>query len=134
MEIRQNFVSSNSAEVGSLDVSPIPAKNYNIDNYEIVKQLGNGMSGTVYLTTFENKNYALKIQHILTEKLIPGSSDWREIVFSEKFGNKYPDQFMKLYTYDIINNHLKLLKSPIYIKESIPNSVIKKSRKDAYKK
>ena len=37
-------------------------------------------------------------------------------------------------TYDIINNHLKLLKSPIYIKESIPNSVIKKSRKDAYKK
>jgi len=36
--------------------------------------------------------------------------------------------------FDIINNHLKSLNSPIYIKETIPQSIIKKSRKESKKK
>jgi len=46
--------------------------------------------------------------------------------------NKKP--FIKMSDHDIINNHLKSSKSPIYIKETISPSIIKKSRKDAYKK
>ena len=34
---------------------------------------------------------------------------------------------------NLINNHLKSTDSSIYIVEKIPQSVIKKSRKDAYK-
>ena len=36
--------------------------------------------------------------------------------------------------YDIICNHFKSLNSAFYVKESIPQSIIKKSKRDAHKK
>ena len=35
---------------------------------------------------------------------------------------------------DIVNNHLKSTGSSLYVVEKIPQSIIKKSKKDAFKK
>jgi len=77
-----------------------------INNFKIIKELGRGMNGTVFLVEYHKKYYALKINKILPEnvKYNIKSDTWREINFSIKFANKYPDQFMKLYFYDIIDN------------------------------
>jgi hypothetical protein len=77
-----------------------------INKFKIIKELGHGMIGTVFLAKYKNKKYALKIEHILEEDRKKSSSSqiWREIFFSTKFANKYPEQFIKLYSYDIIDN------------------------------
>lgn len=75
-------------------------------NYEIIAELGHGMFGTVYKIKYKDKYFAMKIEHILDsdkEKNIK-SSIWRELVFSEKFANKYRDQFMQMYYYDFIDS------------------------------
>lgn len=76
-------------------------------NYSIIKELGYGMFGNVYLIKnfSNNKRYALKIQHVEKKDLNQNkkSSIWREINFSLKFANNYPTQFIKLYEYDFIN-------------------------------
>lgn len=76
-----------------------------INKFEIIKELGHGMIGTVFLAKYKDKEYALKIEHILEKDIekSKSSSVWREISFCEKFSNKYPDQFIKLYSYDIID-------------------------------
>lgn len=77
-----------------------------INKFKIIKELGHGMIGTVFLAKYKNKKYALKIEHILKEDIKKSSSSpiWREIFFSKKFANKYPEQFIKLFSYDIIDN------------------------------
>jgi hypothetical protein len=83
-----------------------------MDNKYIIKKLGNGMSGTVFLVSDGTTEYALKIEKI-PEKYAKDynknilnlqSRDLREIEFSLNFANKYPEQFIYLYAYDIINN------------------------------
>jgi serine/threonine protein kinase len=78
----------------------------NIDNLEIKNELGSGMYGTVYLAEYNNKEYALKIEHVIEKDLNKNikSPVWREIDFYNKFAKKYPTQFMKLYSYDFIEN------------------------------
>jgi len=81
-----------------------------INKLKIEKKLGSGMAGAVFLVSSTKKNekkeYALKIEKI-SEKYIDSnlkSRDWREIEFSINFANKYPEQFIYLYKYDIIKN------------------------------
>lgn len=80
----------------------------NIDNFELKNKLGSGMFGTVYLATYKNrkKNYAIKIEKIAKDniKYNINTQDWREIEFSIKFANKYPDQFITLYTFDVVDD------------------------------
>jgi len=80
-----------------------------MNDYKIIKKLGNGMIGTVYLVKKKNVKYALKIEHILDKDAKKNfkASIWREIDFCLKFGNKHPDQFIELIEYDIIDecNH-----------------------------
>ena len=76
-----------------------------LSNYKIIKELGYGIFGNVYLikNKTENKKYALKIQHVekkdinLNNKSNNKSSIWREINFSLNFANKYPSQYVKLW-------------------------------------
>lgn len=77
-----------------------------IDDLKIINELGRGMNGTVYKCEWNNKFYALKIEKILEKDITKNinSKPWREIEFSEIFGKLYPDQFMKIYNYDIVNN------------------------------
>ena len=81
---------------------------YDLNKCKIIKELGHGMFGTTYLVELNSKKYALKIEKItefnVFQKFNTKYQEWREIIFSEKFGNKYPEQFIKLYTWDIINN------------------------------
>ena len=55
--------------------------------YKIIKELGYGMIGTVYLIETQEKNYALKIENVLETDLIESSQSriWREINFCLKF-------------------------------------------------
>ena len=89
-----------------------------IDDYKIIRKIGFGMRGTVYLVSKKdnpNKKYAMKIEHILESdiKKDPNSSVWKEIDFSKKLGNKYPDQFISLLEYDIINDCKHIQKYPL---------------------
>lgn len=73
---------------------------------EIIKELGHGMFGTTYKIKENGKYYALKIEHILESDLIENleSPQWREIKFAQHMNKLYKDQFMKLYSYEIIDN------------------------------
>jgi serine/threonine protein kinase len=100
----------------------------NIDNFKLQKKLGAGMVGTTYLAEYKNKKYALKIEKISEKNLKKNLStrDWRDIEFSETFANKYPDQFIYLYTYDIINNCSHIQEYPDNkIPSYLPKYVIK---------
>lgn len=71
---------------------------------EIIKELGHGMYGTTYKIKENGKYYALKIEHILESDLKETlkSPQWREIYFAKHMNKLYKDQFMKLYSYEII--------------------------------
>jgi hypothetical protein len=73
---------------------------------EIIKEIGNGMFGTVYKIKKDNKYYAMKIEHILETDLKKNleSPQWREIDFATKMNSKYPYQFIKLYDYEFIED------------------------------
>lgn len=80
-----------------------------LSNYKIIKELGHGMFGTVYLILFSKANtkkkYALKIEHVLNSDIKKNlkSTVWREIEFCNNFASKYPEQFIQLIEYDFID-------------------------------
>jgi serine/threonine protein kinase len=75
-----------------------------IEDYTIIKELGYGMIGTIYLVKKDGKKYVMKIEKIDKKDIRKNlkSYVWREIDFAEKVANLYPDQFMQLIEYDII--------------------------------
>ena len=75
-------------------------------DYNIIKELGNGMFGTVYLISSNGVKYALKIEHILKKHIQYNKQSplWREINFCKKVANKYPDYFINLIDYEIIDS------------------------------
>jgi hypothetical protein len=89
-----------------------------IDKYKITKKLGSGVYGTTYLVKKNNIKYALKIEKILNKEIKEDSSSpvWRDIYFAKYFGNLYPDHFMKIHEYDIIDNCKHEQIYPEYIK------------------
>jgi serine/threonine protein kinase len=70
-------------------------------NYNIIKKIGYGTKGQVYLIKVDKHLYALKVEK-LNELYF-----WREINFYKNFGLKYPNNFIKLIDYEIINNTAK---------------------------
>ncbi len=104
-----------------------------IDKYKIIKELGHGMAGTIYLAKLGNKKFALKIEKISEKNIKKNTefSEWREIDFSEKFGNKYPEQFIKLIKYDIVDNckHNQVYPGDLkYLPEQVANYFIEKNK------
>ena len=76
-----------------------------IDVYKIIKELGHGVFGTVYLVQKNGKKYALKIQKILKKDIDNKNSQiYNEIKFGTTIARKYPKQFMTLVDYDFIDN------------------------------
>ncbi len=81
----------------------------NFDDVIIKRKLGAGMFGTTYLAEYKNKEYALKIQHILEKDK---NKDYRNEMWREldlyKFINKLDKEdqlfFTKLHDYKIYNN------------------------------
>jgi hypothetical protein len=73
---------------------------------EIIKELGYGMFGTTYKIKENGEYYALKIEHILETELEESlkSPQWREIKFANHMNSLYKDQFIKLYSYNIVDN------------------------------
>jgi hypothetical protein len=88
-----------------------------IDDYKIIKILGSGVFGTTYLVKKGKMKYALKIEKILPNEVKDDLSSpvWRDIDFAKTLGNKYPDFFMKIYDYDIIDECKHEQKYPEYI-------------------
>jgi serine/threonine protein kinase len=83
--------------------------NIDFDKVKIIKKLGAGMLGTTYLVTYNNKKYALKIQHILEHELNENFKNelWRELDLY-KYINKLKAEeklfFTQLHDYKIYNN------------------------------
>lgn len=75
-------------------------------NANVLKSIGHGVYGIVKLIKYKNVKYALKKEHIFKKdiKISMYSSVWRDILFSVCVGNIYPDYFITLYEYNIINN------------------------------
>jgi serine/threonine protein kinase len=65
---------------------------------KVVKKLGAGMWGTVYLIDYENKKYAMKVQKILEEEKTqnPKFPIWRELLFFNDV-NKMPRDAQKFF-------------------------------------
>ena len=85
--------------------------NINFDKVKIIKILGSGLLGTTYLVNYQNKKYALKIQHILEQDKNKNFRVriWREIDLYDYIKNLNLDDkefFSNLYGYEIINNCL----------------------------
>lgn len=78
-----------------------------IDGYKIIKNIGSGYQGKVYLVTKNNEEYALKIFKLYPKyvnKTSQLSRFWREIEFGEYMNKHYPEQFMTLHYSKIIEN------------------------------
>ena len=76
------------------------------NNIHTIKKLGAGLYGTTYLVKYNNKEYALKIQHILEKdiKKTYKNEIWREMSLYNYINNlNKEDQsfFTKLYDYSI---------------------------------
>lgn len=103
---------------------------YNLNDCKIIKELGHGIFGTTYLVELNSNQYALKIEKISNESLTNENDskyvEWREIDFSFQFGNYYPEQFIKLYSYDVIDNCNYVNPSPIDISSQMPQDVQKR--------
>ncbi len=80
-----------------------------LNNYKIIKELGKGGYGVVYLVNNPDneKNYAMKIEKIreedidLDNKFSPLT---KELKFNIKVAKKYPNFFMRLLDYDIVKD------------------------------
>lgn len=96
----------------------------NFDNIIIKKKLGAGMLGTTYLAEYKNKQYALKIQHILEKDKIKDYKNemWRELDLY-KFINKLDKEdrtfFTKLHDYKIYNNCNHIQKRPFDVNNNL---------------
>lgn len=81
----------------------------NFDEVKTIKKIGAGMYGTTYLASYNNKQYTLKIQHILSKDRVESYKNqmWREIDLYQYINKLKPDEqqfFVKLYGYQIYDN------------------------------
>ena len=69
--------------------------------YKIIKFLGQGVTGKVYLVSKNNVKYAMKIVYITSHN---DSFLQTELKFLETIGKQNPDQFTQLIDYEIVDN------------------------------
>jgi serine/threonine protein kinase len=90
-------------------------------NIELIKKLGQGVQGTVYLVESDKKKYIYKLEKMQNSEMYE-----RQVDFDSKIAQNFPDYFLTLKSYGIINfcNH----------KQPIPKWIIGKFRKKLEKK
>jgi len=75
-----------------------------LDGIKIIKPLGKGMHGTVYLVEDEKtkKKYAMKVEQVFKKDMKESTKSplWREIDFANTLSKKYQNQFMQIYKYE----------------------------------
>ena len=76
---------------------------------KVIKKIGAGMLGTVYLIEYNAKKYAMKVQKIFEEEKTKNMKFpiWRELVFYSDVNKMPPESqkfFCKLHEYKIIEN------------------------------
>jgi hypothetical protein len=72
-----------------------------INKYKVIKFLGQGVTGKVYLVSKNNVKYAMKVVYITSHN---DSFLQTEIKFLETIGKQNPDQFTQLIDYEIVDN------------------------------
>lgn len=101
-----------------------------MNDIKIIKELGHGMLANVYLCSIKQNEYALKVERMPEGGLEYDLSiqEWREIEFSQNFGNNYPNQFVTLCDYKIekINDDNKDIVKTYKIKNKFGNSTKKR--------
>jgi serine/threonine protein kinase len=80
-----------------------------LSKIKVIKKLGTGMLGTVYLINYDNNIYAMKVQKIFEEEKIKNIKFpiWRELLFYNDVNKMPPESqkfFCKLYGYKIIED------------------------------
>jgi serine/threonine protein kinase len=76
----------------------------NINELEIINELGSGMFGTVFLVKNKrDKKYAMKITHITKDEMEKDGRVTRMLRFCKTTGKKYKKYFMQLLAHDIID-------------------------------
>jgi len=108
-QLKNNIIGGNkpkSAQQKSNDNLTI-----DFDNIKVIKRLGAGMLGTTYLVTYNGKDYAQKIQHILAKdrKKDFNNEMWRELDLYDYINclNQGDQKFFtKLHGYKIYDNCL----------------------------
>jgi len=80
-----------------------------IDNMKIIKKLGSGNDGNVYMvrsSIIPDQYYALKIEYMLATTSLdgPDSKIYRYIEFDREIASIYPDMFLQIINYDIKDN------------------------------
>ena len=90
------------------------------NDMKVIKKLGTGMFGSVYKVIYNNKKYALKIQHILPKDKVKNfnNSLWREFDVYNYINTLNKDDqlfFTRLYSYKIYNKCTHIQKRPYKI-------------------
>ena len=80
-----------------------------LSKIKVIKKLGAGMLGTVYLINYDNNIYAMKVQKIFEEEKTKNIKFpiWRELLFYNDVNKMPPESqkfFCKLYGYKIIED------------------------------
>ncbi len=76
-----------------------------INKLQINELLGKGHCGMVYKCSYNGQTFALKKEKRLKQYIDDKNSFmWNEITFAQHFYNLYPNHFMKLFEYKIIND------------------------------
>jgi hypothetical protein len=73
------------------------------DDYDIIKILGSGEQGIVFLVVYQNNNYAFKLSFSRDKSEVKTFLD-NEIVFQDTIAKKFPDQFVILRDYSVSDN------------------------------
>lgn len=88
-------------------------------NVNIIKKLGSGVMGTVYLSKIDGQPTITKVEKYdgdLTTK----SPYIRQLIFNEKIALKHPDRFMTLVSSGVINDCKHKQQLPDFVKNAPP--------------
>jgi serine/threonine protein kinase len=107
------------------------------DKVKIIKQIGYGMYGTIYLVSYMNKKYALKLQHVIHSKGKKSFKNemWRELDLYKYINklNKEDSSFLtKLYGYKLYNKCTHKQERPFKFSDKELGKKIKKLDKSEW--